>query len=653
MVEKLNSLEMINELDNMSESLELDGASLRSISDIEAFRKSLSYRALRKNQLSKTEMSVFFHYVYTNEDIVALIMSKIKNLDIIKGIEYGIINSMCITNSLLAGHFLEKFFVLNTKIESSGKDLETFIQFFNYRKIYNKSTTYDINVFTNLIAELWFGKQLDFEARQRKENLLILKKYYKEVFDYIQSVEPRLPRLSIDSSGENYPKPFSMEYTKNKLVFNIKPIEVSKNYESFKNKQKINEILAMFIKCPYLDIDFANSLIDEFSLFAPVEKLYLKLSFLMHSEADPFIDLYKEFKKISCLHSIWGIDIPLPTLTTMVMNHYTVDMKRFNLRLNNLIKLSREEKKNLYIRFFHLETLNNEAVNKYEERLKLMIFLGTDDIVIANFIQFLFDEGQLQTFHLNDVYPCINSKRETYPGIQTLKIIAAKELSQLFNPNPTITTEELWDKYYNVNFSTMNPQSFLTWKMANSTKFLKKIIFSSKINPPRKRNLMASMNLNNIGFKRYLILLEDYSRLKARKFFSEVSRNSLKFATKTELYMYKNKIPAFTLLGSKSINYKVIDYFLFLKAKHELHNIGIYIDMSPLNHGLMKNKNISKIELVDILERLNNIEKSCFLYSVRSVLDESGTLSINILGQESNILSVKDFCDYYDKGGNI
>ena len=169
---------------------------------------------------------------------------------------------------------------------------------------------------------------------------------------------------------------------------------------------------------------------------------------------------------------------------------------------------------------------------------------------------------------------------------------------------------------------------------------------------------MEMINIKNIGFKKYMNILEDIQRnsnndrlFVSNKFgyientFAAFYQKALRFATESEINMYKHKIPTSLLLSSRYCTYKVFDYFLKRIESNKVSKDVVFDVIPAIVRGVRNNEKLTQEQQIDILVRIGKKPFVLSFYNVKNL--KSKTIIFNVVNSEN--LTVKDFQNYYSK----
>lgn len=654
------------ELDSISVTNSTSFMNLPVIESVEAFSKTQVYQSLRKGQLSDEELSfVISNYNYANSQLNQLIFSKVKDLTMTKAISIGAISAVLAQRNASSYYDRSNFeYDLRAfiKIKDYESELIEFIKFFNYRKTHKMDKACDRGVFESFLKTFWYDHSKQYLSEDLAERTVAakaIKNHYKDIYELLE--EPKKIESSFDAFVN---APFLFHpFNKHEKEEPLEAFEQKMQKEE--NRNRVNRIIITIFNCPYADMDFLFDLINDDKKLEPVDKIYLLIACLISSYAPSFIDFNECLSKIEILHKMWGVKESLADLTLKLMSASSNSLNFALRNLKDCKKLTKERKKEIYLTYFTSQK-SHTIYGYYRFKMDLMIILQLDDKEVADFLRNCVSKGD-NVSSLKSCYFCTPSDRNSYPGPETLLELAKGELRGNIAPynrlvlsnrvmpsqRTQISDEDLTlDNYYFNPRNGINNDVLITWEMANNPEFMRKIIFSnSGENNYRVNKTIAKMNLKSIGFKKYVTYLEDYARKNKLNTFSTVSKNALRYATQSELYMYKRMIPEETLCSSPYINFKLINYFLSkyeATNEREDHDGQTQFLKVTLVSGVERNKILSKGEFVNIIARLGKGNTISFrLFSVSRPIG-SRTSIISIKTALSTKLTVKDFSDYYD-----
>ena len=306
----------------------------------------------------------------------------------------------------------------------------------------------------------------------------------------------------------------------------------------------------------------------------------------------------------------------------------------------------------------YFKNLNVEGIyGGFRHKLRIMIEFKLSDDKMAEFIQECFDNGE-GVFDIKEEFACSPLRRHTYPGFKSLVLIIRQEMATHGrypeSPDGRSSDELLLERYFFNPITRLNDNSLITWKMANDPEFMRKIINSDRINSSRLNLIIAKMNLANLGFNTYMNMLEDKNRKEGQTKFNRTSKNALRFATKSEIFMYKNKMDAAMLASAASTYYKVLQHLIKISNFKRMRGVGREI-RAQISNGLTKNKALSAEEMISIMVELGSKDARIVerVFNTNRINERPNTKNIQLNVVSNKALTVKDFSDYYDKIGGV
>jgi hypothetical protein len=292
-----------------------------------------------------------------------------------------------------------------------------------------------------------------------------------------------------------------------------------------------------------------------------------------------------------------------------------------------------------------------------------MIGLKVSDLEIAEEVRRLSQRG-VDTYCIISNFQCNPEKPYTYPGFHTMKEIMILGLT---NMNPykrerknfaNMSYKDLVQEFFFKNYKTFGGKIVITWKMANDPSFIKSLLIALNDYSYRIKQIIEMINIKNIGFKKYMDILEDVQRnpnndilFVSNEFeyikntFAAFHQEALRFATDSEINMYKHKIPTSLLLSSRYCTYKVFDYFLKrIESNKVSKNVASDV-ISAIVRGVRDNEKLTKEQQIDILVRIGKKPFTLSFYDVK--ISKPKTIIFDVINSEN--LTVKDFQNYYNK----
>jgi len=485
---------------------------------------------------------------------------------------------------------------------------------------------------------------------KEKELIIAIKDNYSLIFNLISNREKTIDKKYADMK-------WFLWKTRD---LNIISRYISDNYSNQVSKMTCS-LINIFRKCPYIEIDFVIDYINTQTKLPKEVQLIVLYTLLCSQNLDPIIDFDKALKYCENLYKKSGISKGLHEILALVTKGDINNFDIFIERVSNLNNITKERSNEIYKYYFKNQSKTNDTFIE-TLKLKAMINLKVSDLEIAEEVRRLNQMG-INTYYITSKFQCNPEKPYTYPGFHTMKEIM---ISELTNMNLCIYERE---HYANMSYKDLVQEFFfkycknfygkilITWKMANNPSFIKFLLMELNNRPYE----MAQMvNIKNIGFKKYMDILEDIQRnsnndrlfvsnefgyIKNR--FEAFHQKALRFATESEINMYKNKIPTSLLLSSKYCTYEVFDYFLKRIESNKVSKDVVSDTISAIIRGIKNNKKLTQEQQIDILVRIGKkpfVSESKF-YNVKDL--KSKTIIFNIVNSEN--LTVKDFQNYYSK----
>lgn len=648
------------------------GDDSRLITNVDLFSATDTYKAFRKGEISDEGIYFMFtNFAFSGEEVSSLVVGKIRNLTIEKAIRLGVIDNLLIFGEDGDRHTyaLQYFLTAAIKVSDYDKELDYLLTVFEDRLKNQMSGRRDKQILTHFLKTFWYGLKSDWgtnpfseRAVNNKENIKILKKHYQRIYDYFNEeylyvpkdpirsftldLEPRVSRPS------NYNTIFSYNYAPELSFGSTAP---TKEIHPI-NKDEVKNILSGVYRCPYVDFEFLLEKMNLDKKFNAEDKIYVMLTALSMDSLDPTLDFDKKLRKIEMLSGLWGTDSKMSDILHIIFSQGRYgQLSSFTQKILGLKDLSKSRQSDIYNLYF--KNLNVESIyDGYRHKLRIMIEFKLSDDKMAEFIQECFDNGD-GVLDIKEEFACSPLRRHTYPGFKSLMLIIRQEIAihsrYPESPDKRSSDELLLERYFFNQTIRFSDNSLITWKMANNPKFMRKIINSDNMMNNNRINLIiAKMNLANLGFNTYMNMLEDKNRKQGQTKFDRTSKNALRFATKSEIFMYKNKMDAVMLASAASTDYKVLQHLIKISNFKSMRDVGRQIQ-AQISNGLTKNKVLSAEEMISIMVELGSKDTGIVgrVFNTNRINERPHTKNIQLNVVSNKALTVKDFSDYYDKIG--
>lgn len=652
------------ELDSITDNSPTEGT-LGVISNRRAFAKTETYRKLRKNELSNEEMYFLLNnYRYGSREIAEFLVDAISDftaekLVAIGGIE-SILSQLSDESSLywdLTNALIDKF-----KMDNPSKSLNVILKYLTTAKKVSSDIirAHDI---MNIIIDRRFYPRINREFipkrnqpvynEEEKKLITAIKDNYSLIFNLASNRQKR----------EEEEK--SLVYYKRLLwgddLYNISRY-ISDNY-SDQVSEMASFLIRAFRKCPYIEIDFVIDYINTQTKLPKEVQLIVLYTLLCSRNLDPIIDFDKALKYCENLYEKSGISKGLHEILGLVTEENVDNFDIFIERISNLNGITKERSNEIYKYYFKNQSESNDTFTA-SLKLKAMIGLKVSDLEIAEEIRRLSQRG-VETHCITSNFHCNPEKPYTYPGFHTMKEIM---ISGLTNMNlykrerknfANMSYKDLVQEFFFKNYKNFYGKIVITWKMANDPSFIKSLLMKLNNYPYRIKQIMEMINIKNIGFKKYMDILEDIQRNSnnddrlfvsnefefIKNTFPVFHQEALRFATESEINMYKHKIPTSSLLSSKYCTYEVYDYFLKRIESSKVNKDVVSDVISAIIRGIRNNEKLTQEQQIDILVRIG---KKPFVLNFYNIKDSKPKIiTFNVVNSEK--LTVKDFQNYYSK----
>jgi hypothetical protein len=653
MREELNSIADNNPTEN----------TLGIISNRRAFAKTETYRKLKKNELSNEEMYFLLNnYRYGSKEIAEFLVDAISDLTAEKLVAIGGLESILTQTSNELNYFwdLTNALVDKFKMDNPSKSLNVILKYLTTdEKI--SSDIMGVNRVMNIIIDKRFSPHINRELvpkrnqpvynEKEKELIIAIKDNYSLIFNLTSN------RQKIEEEKG---------YADLKWILWGNDLNNIYRYISDNYSNQVSKIACFLIntfrKCPYIEIDFVIDYINTQTKLPKEVQLIVLYTLLCSRNLDPIIDFDKALKYCENLYEKSGISKGLHEILTLVTEENINIFDIFIKRVSNLNDITKERSNEIYKYYFKNQRKRNGAFTE-SLKLKAMIGLKLSDLEIAEEVRRLSQRG-INTYSITSNFHCNPEKPYTYPGFYTMKEIMILGLTNMnlyeferknfANMSYKDLVQEFFFKYYK-NF---DGKIVITWKMANNPSFIKSLLMELNGHSYKIEQIMEMINIKNIGFKKYMDILEDIQRNSnndrffvsnefgyIKNTFAAFHQKALRFATDSEIYMYKHKIPTSLLLSSRYCTYEVFDYFLKRIESNKVSKDVVFDVIPAIIRGVENNKKLTQEQQIDILVRIGKKPFVSRFYNVKNL--KSKTITFNVANSEN--LTVKDFQNYYSK----
>lgn len=644
---------MKEELNSITDNSPTEGT-LGVITNRRAFAKTETYRKLRKNELSNEEIYFLLNnYRYESKEIAEFLVDAISDFTAEKLVAIGGIESILsqlsdksnpywdLTNALI-----DKF-----KMDNPSKSLNIILKYLTTAEKVSSDIMGASNIM-NIIIERRFNPHMDKDSvpspvynEEEKELITAIKDNYSLIFYLTSNRQKR----------EKEEK--SLAYRKRVLwgddLNNISRY-ISNNY-SDQVSEMASFLIRTFRECPYIEIDFVIDYINTQTKLPKEVQLIVLYTLLCSRNLDPIIDFDKALKYCENLYEKSGISKGLHEILDLVAEGDISNFDIFIKRVSNLNGITKERSNEIYKYYFKNQSEKNDFI-----KLKAMIDLKVSDLEIAEEVRRLGQKGVNTYYYITSEFRCDPEEPYSYPGFHTMKEIMILGLTKV-DPYKykrknlvNMSYEDLVQEFFFKNYG----EPVITWKMANDPSFIKSLLGKLNHRSYKIKQIMKAINIKNIGFKKYMDILEDVQRNfnNNRLFdfnvfgyigniFAVFHQEALKFATDSEINMYKHKIPTSLLLSSRYCTYEVFDYFLKRIESNKVDKDVESDIIFAIVRGIRDNKKLTQEQQIDILVRISEKPLELSLYNVKNLKPK--TITFNIINSEN--LTVKDFQNYYSK----
>lgn len=651
---------MKEELDSIIDNSPTEGT-LGVISNRRAFAKTETYRKLRKNELSNEEIYFLLNnYRYGSKEIADFLVDAISDFTAEKLVAIGGIESILsqlsdesspywdLTNTLI-----DKF-----KIDNPSKSLNVILKYLTTAEKVS-SDVIRANDIMNIIIDRRFNPHINRELVPKRNQPV----YNEEEKELIAAIKDNYSLIFNLTSNRQ-----KIEDEKSLLYYKMWADGLNNVYRYISNNysDQVSEIVSFLIRtfrrCPYIEIDFVIDYINTQTKLPKEVQLIVLYTLLCSRNLDPIIDFDKALKYCENLYENSGISKGLHEILALVTEGNISNFDIFIERVSNLNGITKERSNEIYKYYFKNQSKRSDTFTE-SLKLKAMIGLKVSDLEIAEEVRRLRQRG-VDTYCITSNFNCNPEKPYTYPGFHTMKEIM---ILGLINMNPykrerknfaNMSYKDLVQEFFFKNCKTFNGTIVITWKMANDPSFIKSLLM--ELNDSYKvKQIMKAINIKNIGFKKYMDILEDIQRNSnnddrffvsnefeyTKNTFAAFHQDALRFATESEINMYKHKIPTSLLLSSRYCTYEVYDYFLKRIESNKISKDVASGVISAIIRGVRNNEKLTQEQQIDILVRIGKKPLVLSFYNVKD--SKPKTITFNVVNSEN--LTVKDFQNYYNK----
>ena len=407
-------------------------------------------------------------------------------------------------------------------------------------------------------------------------------------------------------------------------------------------------LIRSFRKCPYIEIDFVIDYINTQTKLPKEVQLIVLYTLLCSRNLDPIIDFNKALKYCENLYEKSGISKGLHEILALVTEGNASNFDIFIERVFNLNGITKERSNEIYKYYFKNQSKRNNIITE-TLKLKAMIELKISDLEIAEEVRRLRKRG-VSIHRIISNFHCNPEKPYTYPGFYTMKEIIGSIDDMLpcergHNDFANMSYKDLVQEFFNKNYIIFNSKIIITWRMANDPSFIKSLLMELNNYSYRMRHVMEMINIKNIGFKKYMDILEDIQRNSnsnrlfvfnelgyTKNTFTEFYEKALRFATESEINMYKHKIPTRVLLSSRYCTYEVFDYFLKRIENNNVDKYATFDIISAAIEGIRKNEKLTKDQQIDILVRIGKKTNTLRFYNIDN--SKQKTITFNVVNSK-------------------
>ena len=654
---------MKEELNSITDNNPTEGT-LGVISNRRAFAKTETYRKLRKNELSNEEIYFLLNnYRYGSKEIAEFLVDAISDFTAEKLVAIGGIESILSQFSDESSHYwdLTKALIDKFKMDNPSKSLNVILKYLTTAEKVS-SDIIRANDIMNIIIERRFSPHINRELVSKRN----------------QPVYNEEEKKLITAIKDNYSLIFNLTSNKQKKVEEEKGFTnlrwilwgdglnnisryISDNY-SDQVSEMASFLIRAFRKCPYIEIDFVIDYINTQTKLPKEVQLIILYTLLCSRNLDPIIDFDKALRYCENLYENSGISKGLHEILALVTEGNISNFDIFIERISNLNGITKERSNEIYKYYFKNQSKMNGTITE-TSKLKVMIGLKVSDLEIAEEVRRLSQMG-VDTRYITSKFDCNPEKPYTYPGFHTMKEIMILGLTNMnldkFEQKnfANMSYKDLVQEFFFKNCKTFDGKIVITWKMANDPSFIKSLLMKLNDYPYRIKQIIEMINIKNIGFKKYMDILEDVQRNSnnnrlfvsnefgyIKNTFTVFHQETLRFATDSEINMYKHKIPTTSLLSSRYCTYKVFDYFLKRIESNKVSKDVVFDVIPAIVRGVRNNEKLTKEQQIDILVRIGEKPFVLSFYDVKD--SKPKTITFNVVNSEN--LTVKDFQNYYSK----
>jgi len=648
---------MKEELNSITDS------TLGVISNRRAFAKTETYRKLKKNELSNEEMYFLLNnYKYGSEEIAEFLVDAIPDFTAEKLVAIGGLESILTQTSNESSYFwyLTNALVDKFKMDNPSKSLNVILKYLTTAEKVS-SDIMGANRVMNIIIERRFSPHIN-RGLIPKTNQPVYNEKEKELIIAVKDNYSLIFNLTSNRQKIEEEKGYAdLKWILWGNDLNNISRYISDNYSNQVSKMACF-LIVTFRKCPYIDIDFVIDYINTQTKLPKEVQLIVLYTLLCSRNLDPIIDFDKALKYCENLYEKSGISKGLHEILTLVTEENINIFDIFIKRVSNLNNITKERSNEIYKYYFKNQNKKNGTFIE-SLKLKAMIGLKVSDLEIAEEVRRLSQRG-VNTYSITSNFHCDPEKPYTYPGFHTMKEIMVLWLTNInlykFERKnfANMSYKDLVQEFFFKNCKTFNGEIVITWKMANDPSFIKSLLMELNDHSCKIGQIMEMINIKNIGFKKYMNILEDIQRNSnndrlfvsnefgyIKNTFAAFHQEALRFATESEINMYKHKIPTSLLLSSKYCTYEVFDYFLKRIESNKVSKDVVFNVIPAIVKGVKNNKKLTQEQQIDILVRIGKKHFVSRFYSVKNL--KSKTIIFNVVNSEN--LTVKDFQNYYSK----
>lgn len=649
---------MKEELDSITDNSPTEGT-LGVIRDRRAFAKTETYRKLRKNELSNEEMYFLLNnYRYGSKEIAEFLVDAISDFTAEKLVAIGGLESILTQTpheSVFYGD-LTKALVDKFKMDNPSKSLNVIFEYLTTAERFS-SDIMGASDIMNIIIERRFVPHMNRDPvpkrnqsaynEEEKELIIAIKDNYSLIFN-------------LTSNRQKRKEEQSFAYHKRVLwgdVLNNVSRYISDNYSN-QTSEMVSFLIRNFRKCPYVEIDFVIDYINTQTKLPEEVQLIILYTLLCSKNLDPTIDFDKALKYCENLYEKSDISKGLDEILALIIKGHVSNFDIFIERVSNLNGVTKERSNEIYKYYFKNLSERIDTIAE-SSKLKAMIGLKVSDLEIAEEVRRLSQRG-VSTHYIASKFRCDPEEPYSYPGFYTMKEIMILGLTNMslyeykHKNFANMSYKNLVQEFFFKNYS----ETVITWKMANDPSFIKSLLGELNHRPYRIKQIMEVINIKNIGFKKYMDILEDIQRNSnndrlfvpnefeyIKNTFAVFHQEALRFATDSEINMYKHKIPTSLLLSSRYCTYEVFDYFLKRIESNKVSRDVVYDVISAVVRDMRNNKKLTQEQQIDILVRIGEKPLTLRFYDVKD--SKPRTITFNVINSEN--LTVKDFQNYYSK----